>query len=153
MLRQHLQVFDLSSKLHRNAVPQLNKCCIKKSSLKVVSYKITFKKHYRLMLSLRLKSTRQQPAKTTKGIAWNRVPGLLSRYILNRLPAIFFGLGGGGGGGSSNTKSVFFSTLYIITDSFIAKFIICVYIILFELTLYRQIVALSTRTHSVTEAS
>ena len=105
------------------------------------------------MLSLRLKSTRQQPAKTTKGIAWNRVPGLLCRYILNRLPAIFFGLGVGGGGGSSNTKSVFFSTLYIITDSFIAKLIICVYIILFELTLYRQIVALSTRTHSVTEAS
>ena len=152
MLRQHLQVFDLSSKLHRNAVPQLNKCCIKKSSLKVVSHKITFKKHYRLMLSLRLKSTRQQPAKTTKGIPWNRVPGLLSRYILNRLPAIFFGLGGGGGG-SNNTKSVFLSTLYIITDSFIAKLIICVYIILFELTLYRQIVALSTRTHSVTEAS
>ena len=112
VLRQHLQVFYLSSKLHRNAVPQLNKCCIKKSSLKVVLYKITFKKHYRLMLSLRLKSTRQQPAKTTKGIAWNRVPGLLSRYILNRLPAIFFGLGGGGGG--VITRKVSFFLRYIL---------------------------------------
>ena len=73
------------------------------------------------MLSLRLKSTRKQPAETTKGIAWE-VSSLLGRYILNRLPAIFFGLGGGGGeGGRSNTKRVFFSTLYLITDSFISK--------------------------------
>ena len=56
------------------------------------------------MLLLRLKSTRKQPAKTTKGIAWE-VPSLHGRYILNRPPeVIFFFLGWGEGGGeSSNT--------------------------------------------------